>query len=148
MSATAQTPMAVQRRSVLVADDEEAIRFLVAEVITRLGLVALSANDGAAAIQTATTHRAELVCAVLDVRMPIINGADAAYTIQRMAPDVAIVLMSGAVPTQYADRIKQVRLAGMLHKPFSLTALRELILHAVGDSRALGAAHETQGELS
>ena len=142
MSATAQTPMAVQRRSVLVADDEEAIRFLVGRVITQLGLVALSASDGAAAIETAATHRAELVCAVLDIRMPIMNGADAAHAIQRMAPDVAIVLMSGAVPAQYADRIKQVRLAGMLHKPFSLTVLRELILHAVGDSRALGAAYE------
>jgi CheY-like chemotaxis protein len=148
MSATAQTPMIVQRRSVLVADDEEVIRFLVARVITQLGLAALCVGDGAAAIQTAATHRAELVCAVLDIRMPIMDGADAAHAIQHMAPEVPIVLMSGAVPAHCTDRIKQLRLAGMLHKPFALTALRGLILQAVDDSYTLGAAYKTQGEAS
>ncbi len=53
-----------------------------------------------------------------------------------MAPDLAIVLMSGAVPAQYAERIERLRLAGMLHKPFSLAALRELIRHVVSDGGA------------
>ncbi|MFL5805781.1 MAG: hypothetical protein ACJ8CR_29105 [Roseiflexaceae bacterium] len=58
------------------------------------------------------------------------------FTHQRMAPDLAIVLMSGAVPAQYAERIERLRLAGMLYKPFSLVALRELIRHVVSDGGA------------
>ena len=55
--------------------------------------------------------------------MPLVNGVDAARVIQRLAPKLAIVLLSGAVPAHMADRIKQLRLAGMLHKPFPLAAL-------------------------
>ena len=124
-------------RLVLVADDETMIRDIVVRVMRQLGLVALAVGDGAAAIAAVETHRGNLVCAILDVVMPIVNGVDAAHAIQRIAPDLAIVLMSGAVPAHYADRIKRLRLAGMLYKPFPLGALRELIRQAVGDGVAI-----------
>jgi DNA-binding NarL/FixJ family response regulator len=69
--------------------------------------------------------------------MPIVNGVDAAHAIQRITPDLAIVLMSGAVPAYYADGIERLRLAGMLHKLFPMAALRELIRDAVGDGVAI-----------
>jgi CheY-like chemotaxis protein len=128
------------RPLVLVADDEAAIRDLVARVITNLGLVALLVADGQAAIAAVAVHRTDLVCAVLDIVMPIVNGVDAARVIQQLEPDLAIVLMSGAVPDHYAGHITRLRLAGMLHKPFSLIALRELILHAARDGVALETA--------
>ena len=60
--------------------------------------------------------------------------------IQRLAPELAIVLMSGALPADYAVDINQLRLAGLVHKPFPLVALRELIRHATGDGVAIEAA--------
>jgi two-component system, cell cycle sensor histidine kinase and response regulator CckA len=131
MSTTSQTPL-LARRLVLVADDEAVIQGLVVQVVSQLGLVALSVGDGAAAIRAVEAHHEELACAILDVRMPIMNGADAAHAIQQIAPDLAIVLMSGAVPVDCVDRITQLRLAGLLSKPFPLSTLRELIRHAVG----------------
>jgi CheY-like chemotaxis protein len=122
------------RRLVLVADDEAAIQLLVARVITQLGLDALPVGDGAAAITAVAARRANLACAVLDITMPLMNGVDAARAIQRLAPELAIVLMSGAVPAHMADSIKQLRLAGMLHKPFSLVTLRELIRRVIDDN--------------
>lgn len=135
MIATARTPMTA-RQLVLVADDEPAIQGLVARAITRLGLVALPVGDGAAAITAVAAHRTALACAVLDIVMPIVNGIDAARVIQQLEPDLAIVLMSGAIPSQCADQIAQLRLAGMLQKPFPLVTLQEMIRHAVGDSAA------------
>jgi CheY-like chemotaxis protein len=125
------------RRLALVADDETAIQNIVARVMRQLGLVALPVGDGAAAIAVVEAHRDDLACAILDITMPIVNGVDAAHAIQRIAPDLAIVLMSGAVPAHYANRIERLRLAGMLHKPFSLAALRELIRLAVGEGVAI-----------
>jgi DNA-binding NarL/FixJ family response regulator len=72
--------------------------------------------------------------------MSIVNGVDAAHAIQRIAPDLAIVLMSGAVPAYCIAPIKRLRLAGMLHKPFLLTELRELIRQAIGDTVAIESA--------
>jgi CheY-like chemotaxis protein len=128
------------RQLALVADDEAAIQDLVARVMRQLGLVALSVGDGAAAIAAVEAHRDDLACAILDVVMPIVNGVDAAHAIQRIAPDLAIVLMSGAVPAYCIESIKRLRLAGMLHKPFLLTELRELIRQAIGDTVAIKSA--------
>ena len=139
MNAVVQTPMPA-RRLVLVADDEAAIQLLVARVITQLGLIALPVGDGSAAITAVAARRPDLACAVLDITMPIVNGVDAARVIQGLAPDLAIVLMSGAVPAHMADHIRQLRLAGMLHKPFPLVALRELIRQIVGDGVAIETA--------
>jgi CheY-like chemotaxis protein len=132
MTVTRQTPLTT-RRMVLVADDEQAIQSIVTRVVTQLGFVPLPVSDGATAIITAAAHRANLACAILDIMKPIVNGIDAAHAIQQLAPDIGIVLMSGAVPTHYTDGIERLRLVGMLNKPFSLKALQELILHAAGD---------------
>ena len=136
MSAIAQTSLRAGQLA-LIADDEVAIQGLVARVLRQLDLVPLPVGDGAAAIAAVEAHRGELACAILDIRMPGVNGIDAAHAIQRIAPDLAIVLMSGAVPVDYADRTKRLRLAGLLHKPFALAALEELIRHAIGAHVAL-----------
>jgi CheY-like chemotaxis protein len=77
MSAITPLPMAAPRL-VLVADDETAIQLLVIRAIDQLGLVALPVSDGAAAIMAVAARRADLICAVLDITMPLVNGVDAA----------------------------------------------------------------------
>ena len=134
MSAIAPMP---SQHLALVADDEAMIQTIVARVVRQLGLVALAVGDGAAAIAAVEAHRGDLACAILDIVMPIVNGVDAAHAIQRIAPDLPIVLMTGAVPAHYAERIERLGLAGMLYKPFPLAALHELIRLAVGDDVAI-----------
>jgi CheY-like chemotaxis protein len=121
-----------QRRFVLVADDEEAVLHIVAHVIAGLGLVPLKAQNGAIAVELAGKYQSALACAILDIQMPILNGADAAYTIQQMAPDLPIVMMTGGFTDDLLNRISQVRKFKLLAKPFSLAKLRELILQIVG----------------
>ena len=130
----------------LVADDDPAIQAFVARVINRLGLVAVLADNGAAAIAAVEAHRDSLACAILDIVMPIMNGVDAAHAIQATAPGLPLVLMSDAIPETYRDRISQLRLAGMLAKPFSFAALQDLLRHATGDAMVLEKedAHEPQ----
>jgi len=77
------------------------------------------------------SHRDKLLCAIMDVVMPVVNGVDAAHAIHEIAPDLPIVLMSGAIPVQYSDSSERLRLADMLHKPFPMAVLREIIRHAV-----------------
>jgi CheY-like chemotaxis protein len=126
------------RTLVLVADDEATIRAIVSRVLVELGLVPVLVGDGAAAIHAVEAHGDELVCAILDVAMPGGNGIDAAHVIQRLAPDLPITLISGSVPNTAAGKITQLHLAGMLQKPFSLAALRALVLHAVDERAAYG----------
>lgn len=130
------SPSAPTRRLVLVADDEPAIQGLVSRIIHQLGLDVLLVGDGAAAIAAVEAQHNELACAILDVVMPVMNGIDAAHTIQQIAPDLAIVLMSGAIPAHYAERIRRLRLAAMLPKPFPSPTLRAVICQAVDNTGA------------
>ncbi|SRR6266545_7942921 len=127
------------RRLALVADDEPSIRNLVTRVVRQLGLDVLAVTNGAAAIAAVQAHRGDLACAILDVMMPVLNGVDAAHAIQGIAPGLPVVLMSGAIPVQYTEGIERLRLAGILHKPIALAALRELIRYNVDDGIAIEA---------
>lgn len=112
---------------VLVADDDAEIGQLVAAVVERLGLGTVVANDGAAAVRLAGAHKLRLCCAILDVHMPRLSGIEAAQQIRQFAPELPIVLMSAAFPTNYDQRIAPLRIAHALSKPFHLTELIALM---------------------
>jgi CheY-like chemotaxis protein len=120
------------RRLVLVADDEHSVLDVLVRVITRLDLVPLPATNGAAAIEIAASCQGQLVCAILDVQMPIVNGADAAHAIQQIFPNLAIVLTSGAIPDSLTERIAQLRPTALLRKPFQLSELHNILVHVAG----------------
>ncbi len=136
MQSPTQLAHKTSRKLVVVADDEVAIRALVARVLIQLGLVPVLVGDGAAAIDVVEARRSELACAILDIAMPGGNGIDAAHVIQWIAPDLPIVLISGWVPSVAAGKLSRLRLAGILNKPFSLAALRALIRHALANGAA------------
>jgi two-component system response regulator AtoC len=123
-----------QQRVVLIADDDDAVLNLVAHVVAGTGLTPLKVSDGAAALEFARTCSNLLLCAILDVQMPLMNGADAAYAIQQIAPDMTIVLMSGFFPAHLAERMQQVRLFAMLDKPFKLNQLRDILTQIVKEN--------------
>jgi DNA-binding response OmpR family regulator len=135
----ATTPFAKsdQPPLVLVADDDAEIGHLVAEVVGRLGLGSVVARDGAAAVRLAAAHKLRLCCAILDVQMPRLGGIQAAQEIRQFAPDLSIVLMSAAFPTNYETRIAPLRIAHVLPKPFHLSELIALLGPFIGAPPAL-----------
>lgn len=127
----------VTKPLVLIADDEPAMRELLTYVSQQLGLAALCVGDGAAAVAAVAAQRDRLIFALMDIVMPIMNGVDAARAIQVAAPSLPIVLMSGGIPEGYSERITQLRLAGLLHKPFPIATVRTLLRNAASDSATL-----------
>lgn len=123
-------PISAQRQLVLVADDEPAIIELVTRAIMNIGLVALPVENGAAALQAVEQHHHHLHCVLMDIVMPILDGIDAALAIQQSRPELPLILMSGMFSDAHAASIQQLRLVGLLEKPFSLTELRRVILQA------------------
>ncbi len=121
------TESAAQRPLVLVADDDESICSLIVEVLGQIGVGALVANNGAVAVQLVVEHGAALCCAILDVRMPVLDGLDAAREIRQIAPNLAIVVMSSHFPGEYWQRLAPLRIAHILDKPFHLNELRAVV---------------------
>lgn len=114
-------------RTVLVADDDRDIGILLARIMRRHGLTPIVVVNGLDAITAARHHADELAAAFLDIQMPGITGVDAAIAIQKLMPQLPIVLMSGGIPAHLASNVAQLSLAGFLQKPFGIDDVRTLL---------------------
>lgn len=85
-------------KTVLIADDNELIRKMLCRLFEREEHYDLcaQATNGEEAIELALKHRPELI--ILDLSMPVLNGADASKQLKRLMPGVPIILF-----TQYSD---------------------------------------------
>jgi CheY-like chemotaxis protein len=124
---TPQTASRVERRAgtVLVVDDEASIRQMLQVSLGARGWRVLTACNGAEALSAVSEHADELDAVVLDMMMPVMDGATALPLLRKLKPDLRFVLISGL---RQADTLReQVGDADVtfLQKPFSLDKLEE-----------------------
>jgi CheY-like chemotaxis protein len=118
--------------SIAIVDDEEEICHLFATLIKNLGYrEELIAHDGAEIVRYVVDQGSHPDLIIMDYRMPLMNGMQAAEKILRAKPDIKIII------TTADDSVKKEALAaGMrfLQKPFSLSVLAKAIEDALKDS--------------
>jgi len=115
---------------VLVAEDEEQVRNLMVEVLTRAGYQVLAANNGARALEVATAFAGTIDALVSDVMMPELDGEGLARELRQRRPGVRILLTSG-YPQERLARAPTGGGSAFLAKPFApvalVSAVRELL---------------------
>ena len=104
-------------QTVLVVDDEDLVRDVVARMIEDLGYVALTAADGPAGIEM--LDRQVIDAVLVDLTMPRMNGADVIAAMRAKKPEIRIVLCTGFD----RERRGPVKADAYLPKPFRLEAL-------------------------
>ena len=120
---------------VVLADDEAMIRVGVRSILTTDPEIAVVAEaaDGREAIELVRAHRPDI--AMLDIRMPRLDGLSAATELRAVAPDVAIIMLTTFDEDEYVSRALTEGAAGFLLKAADP---RELIIgvRAVADGAA------------
>ena len=116
---------------ILIADDEESIRNLVARALRQDGHDVISANDGAEALDVLVREKGAFELLLTDIRMPVMDGIALALAAARDHPAVTILLMTG-----YADQRERAHgLDALIHdvltKPFSLATMRAAVDEAL-----------------
>ena len=116
---------------ILIAEDEEGIRSLVARALAQDGHAVVTANDGAEALDVLAREQGAFELLLTDIRMPIMDGIALALAAARDHPHVAILLMTG-----YADQRERASgLDALIHdviaKPFSLATIRGAVRDAI-----------------
>jgi len=114
--------------TILVVDDEPAIRDIASRILRRAHYTVLTAPDGPSALRLATEHRGTIDYLLTDVVMPHMPGNELARRLTEIRPDTRVLYMSGYAEPMLANGTStQVRL---LDKPFTpdqlLTALADL----------------------
>src|ERR1017187_9612217 len=108
--------------TVLLVEDEAAVRNLVRAVLERKGYVVLVAPDGAAALDLVDKHTGVIHVLLTDIVMPRMNGRDLAAAVRTRRPSIKVIFMSGYtadVPTDLGTEGGPV----FLPKPFNEYAL-------------------------
>nr|WP_281273168.1 ATP-binding protein [Desulfosoma caldarium] len=112
--------------TILVVEDEEALRAMVQEVLTENGYHVLTASHGAEALEV--LEQASKVDLVLtDVVMPEMNGVALARHLAKKAPGVPILFISGYTDDQLAYRGILLPDVHLLAKPFSPQKLLQTV---------------------
>ena len=109
--------------TVLVAEDDPAVREVVAQTLTQKGYVVLRAPEGQTALELARAHPTRIHLLVTDVVMPGMTGRELASSLAAERPDVRVLFMSGYTDDAVVrHRILEERMP-YLQKPFAPDAL-------------------------
>ena len=106
--------------TVLLADDEEAIRGLGQEMLEALGFSVLTACDGRDAVEIFKRNREEIVCVLLDLTMPKLDGEQTFRALRLIKPDLKVVMSSGYNEQEVTQKFVGKGLAGFIQKPYKL----------------------------
>ena len=115
------------RETILLAEDEEAVREWATEILEEMGYVVLPAENGRVALQIFENHADSVDMALIDAVMPEISGFELCRHILEVRPDVKILFCSGySLNTIPGEFLEETDLK-LLQKPFlSDTLLRSV----------------------
>ena len=118
--------------TVLVADDEELVRYATQRVIQHAGGVVLTACDGAEAVEEFRRRQDEIDLVILDLDMPQLNGEQAFLQIHALAPQKPVLISSGYVLREREASLRAIGVHGFLHKPYDSVTLVSTIAKVLG----------------
>lgn len=113
--------------TVLLVDDEEAVRGIGAEMLKELGFNVVTANDGREALEI---YRAgtDISFVLLDLTMPHMDGEQCFRELRMLNSDVKVIMCSGFSELEVTQKFAGKGLAGFIQKPYRLSVLRDSIM--------------------
>lgn len=121
------SPVARPGETILVAEDEPAIRHALSRVLRGHGYRVLEADNGGEALRLATQESGPIALLLTDLMMPGIGGKELAERLHRARPETRVILMSGytddeALRTELGDARRR-----FLQKPFTASQVVEAV---------------------
>jgi two-component system response regulator ResD len=113
-----------QSHRVLVVDDDEAIRKLIAAILRRRSFLVDTVANGEEALRKLAEHHYSLM--LLDLMMPRVDGYTVIERVNEQKIDVEIVVVTAAGASQ-VNAIDRTRVRGVISKPFDVTQLVDVV---------------------
>ena len=123
--------------TILLAEDEPAVRALVRETLRQLGYTVLEATDGYQALKLVEESNTEIHLLLTDVIMPLMNGHELAMRLEAVRPGTKVLYMSG-----YTDDVLAFHGIApeidFIQKPFSRADLAEKLEKVLSAGKSAG----------
>ena len=117
--------------TVLLAEDEEAVRGVARELLSLCGYTVLEAANGREGLVLAREHQGPIHLLLTDVVMPVMSGTELAQQLSVLRPAIKVLFMSGYTnDTDALRRIAEGEIP-LLEKPFTTEALARQVRSAL-----------------
>ncbi|MCX5806068.1 MAG: PAS domain S-box protein [Proteobacteria bacterium] len=122
--------------TILVAEDDNAVRSLISEILIKYGYTVVEALDGVDAIeQFKKADKIDLL--IFDTVMPKKNGREAYNEIHKIKPDIKVIFTSGYTRDVFIDKGVEDKKFNFLQKPVSTNALLQKIREVLDERQGL-----------
>ena len=119
---------------ILVVDDEDSLRALVARGLAMDGHHCLQASDGAEALEVLIAENGRFDLLLTDIRMPLMDGIALALAAKQHFPELTIMLMTGYAEQRERAKSLESIVAEVMAKPFTIAELRATVLKVIEGS--------------
>jgi PAS domain S-box-containing protein len=109
--------------TVLLVDDEDAVRDIGMRLLEQAGFDVVGAADGCEAIDYYREHSDEVSCVLLDLTMPRMGGEETFQELRKIRDDVRVVLSSGFSEQEVVGRFAEGGICGFVQKPYRFEKL-------------------------
>ncbi len=113
----------MEKRKIMIADDQKGVRRLLEELFIREGWEVYVAADGEEAVEKAGRTRPSIL--LMDMKMPNMNGLEAAKKILGNNQEIAIMLMTAYGDRQLVNEALALGVKKCIIKPFDILYLRD-----------------------
>ena len=128
---------------ILAIDDEEGFLGMLRTALECYGFMVHTASTPKAAIRMYEERHRDISMVLLDYLLPEMSGELVFDELQRLNPDVRVVLLTGCEES-VADRMREKGLRGYLQKPFDLAVLAQTVREAIHTPVPVPACATTQ----
>ncbi len=109
--------------TILVVDDDAAIRQVAMRILKHLGYTVLVAQNGLEGVTIFEQSSAAITAVLLDMAMPVMGGEEALRRLQTIRPDVPVLVSSGNSEVFARERFGNRGVAGFIQKPYTVAQL-------------------------
>ena len=125
---TTPAPAEMKSATVLLVDDEQALRDMGTTLLETMGFSVLTAQHGGEALEIYRECASEIDVILLDLIMPVMGGEETFHELRKRAPAIPIIICSGYSAESVDDLITSDPHAGFVHKPYKPDELRNMLL--------------------
>lgn len=118
--------------TILLVDDEAAVRALVKRILSLKGFRVFEASDGAIALRVAAAHVGEIDLVLTDVAMPNLGGRGMVEELRELSPGIRVLFMSGYPREEIFPEKGSASRIPYLQKPFTSETLFAEVRSALG----------------
>jgi two-component system, cell cycle sensor histidine kinase and response regulator CckA len=113
--------------TVLVVEDEEALRTSVSKILQRRGFSVIEAEDGNSGVELYEKNAARIDVVLLDMTLPGKSGADVLRELQRIAAGVKVIVTSAYGQQQVNSLLGGLQTWGYVQKPYRAAEVAEML---------------------